>query len=380
MSGATTPAVATDVRLTSLRERMAETNLDAFLIGAPVEDIFHTHAANRRYLSGFTGSTGWLLITADRAFIAVDFRYVEQAGREAPAFTPVRVYGGFEKWFGDLVQEAHLSARRIGFEPADIAVAAFQAIKKAIAAMPEADRPKLLAAPPILTELRAIKYAAEVEALQRAVDTGDAAFSAVAERIEPGWTERRVALEIEAEARRLGAEGLSFPTIVAAGPHGAMPHAQPRDHAIAEGEAVVIDMGVIVDGYCSDLTRTIAVGKPGPRFHEIYDIVLTAQRTAEELVRTGMTGEEAHMLAHNVIAEAGYGESFGHGLGHGVGLLIHEAPRLARLSNDELKDGMVVTIEPGIYITGWGGVRIEDMAVLENGKARVMTRAPKLMP
>ncbi len=379
MSGATTPAVATDVRLTSLRERMAETNLDAFLVGAPVEDIFHTHAANRRYISGFTGSTGWLLITADRAFIAVDFRYVEQAGREAPAFTPVRVYGGFEKWLGDLVREANLTSIRIGFEPADITVAAFQAAKKAIAAMPERDRPTLLAAPPILTEQRTIKYAAEVEALQRAVDTGDAAFSAVAERIEPGWTERQVAIEIESEARRLGAEGLSFPTIVAAGPHGAMPHAQPRDHAIAEGEAVVIDMGVIVDGYCSDLTRTIAVGKPDPKFYEIYDIVLTAQRTAEELVRTGMTGEEAHMLAHNVIAEAGYGEHFGHGLGHGVGLLIHEAPRLARLSNDELKDGMVVTIEPGIYITGWGGVRIEDMVVLENGKARIMTRAPKLI-
>jgi len=371
--------VAMTDRLTRLRNRLAETHLDAFLVGAPVEDIFHTYAANRRYLSGFTGSTGWLLITADGAFIAVDFRYVEQAGREAPDFTPVRVYGGFEKWLSDLVREANLTAKRIGFEPSDITVAAFQAIKKALAAIPEPDRPKLLAAPPILTELRAVKDAAEVAALQRAVDTGDAAFSAVAGRIEPGWTERQVALEIEAEARRLGAEGLSFPTIVAAGPHAAMPHAQPRDHTIEEGDAVVIDMGVIVDGYCSDLTRTITVGKPDPKFHEIYDIVLTAQRTAEELVRTGMTGDEAHMLAHNVIAEAGYGENFGHGLGHGVGLLIHESPRLARLSNDELKDGMVVTIEPGIYITGWGGVRIEDMVVLEDGKARVMTRAPKLM-
>jgi Xaa-Pro aminopeptidase len=158
-----------------------------------------------------------------------------------------------------------------------------------------------------------------------------------------------------------------------------MPHAQPRDHTIADGDGVVIDMGVIVDGYCSDLTRTIAVGKSTPKFREVYDIVLTAQRTAEEIVRSGMTGEEAHMLAHNVIAEAGYGENFGHGLGHGVGLLIHEAPRLARLAKDELQDGMVVTIEPGIYVSGWGGVRIEDMVVLENGVARVMTTAPKLM-
>jgi Xaa-Pro aminopeptidase len=359
---------------------MEEAKLHGFLVGAPVEDIFHTHAANRRYLSGFTGSTGWLLITAEHAFIIVDFRYVEQAERECPGFTIFRTTGGADKWFASIVGQANLSAKRIGFEPGDLTVASFQALKKAAEAMPPADRPKLLSAPPLVTQLRATKEPAEIEALQRAVDVGDTAFSTVAERVEPGWTERRVALEIESEARRIGAEGLSFPTIVAAGPHGAMPHAQPRDHTIEGGDGVIIDMGVIVDGYCSDLTRTIAVGKPDPKFHEIYDIVLTAQRTAEELVRTGMSGEEAHMLAHNVIAEAGYGENFGHGLGHGVGLLIHEAPRLARLSKEELQDGMVVTIEPGIYITGWGGVRIEDMAVLENGRARIMTRAPKLMP
>jgi Xaa-Pro aminopeptidase len=366
-------------RLTRLRERMAKTNLDGFLVGAPVEDIFHTHAANRRYLAGFTGSTGWLLITADHALIAVDFRYVEQAERECPAFTIFRATSGIDKWFPDIAGEANLSGKRIGFEPGDITVAAFQEIKKAIESIPASDRPKLLAAPSLVTQLRAAKDPDEVEALQRAVDVGDAAFSAVAERIEPGWTERRVALEIESEARRLGAEGLSFPTIVAAGPHGAMPHAMPRDHAVEEGEAVVVDMGVIVDGYCSDLTRTIPIGEPDAKFYEIYDIVLTAQRTAEELVRSGMTGEEAHMLAHNVIAEAGYGENFGHGLGHGVGLLIHEAPRVSRLSKDELADGMVITIEPGIYLTGWGGVRIEDQCVLENGKLRVMSRAPKLV-
>ena len=366
-------------RLTSLRERLAKANLDAFLVGAPVEDIFHVHAANRRYLSGFTGSTGWLLITADHAFIAVDFRYVEQAERECPQFTVFRATGGIDKWFPDIVGEAGLGGKRIGFEPPDITVQAFQAIKKAAETMPSPERPKLLSAPPVVTQMRAIKDAAEVEALQHAVDVGDAAFSAVAERIEPGWTERRVAFEIETKAKELGAEGLSFPTIVAAGPHGAMPHAMPRDHTIEEGDAVVIDMGVIVDGYCSDLTRTIPIGKPDDRFYQVYDIVLTAQRTAEELVRAGMSGEEAHMLAQNVIAEAGYGENFGHGLGHGVGLLIHEAPRLARLSRDELIDGMVVTIEPGVYLTGWGGVRIEDQCVLENGKLRIMSRAPKLV-
>jgi Xaa-Pro aminopeptidase len=366
-------------RLTRLREKMAEHKLDAFVVGAAVEDIFHTHAANRRYLSGFTGSTGWLLITSDNAFIATDFRYFEQAERESPYFTLFQTVGGLEKWFARLAGEAGLSNKRIGFEAGDLTVAAFQAMKRALETIRAEDRPKLLAAPPIVQELRAIKDPEEIAALQRAVDVGDAAFSAVAERIEPGWTEKQIAWEIEKHARENAAEHMSFPTIVAAGPHGAMPHAMPRDHAVQEGDGIVIDMGVIVDGYCSDLTRTIVVGKPDPKFIEIYDIVLTAQRTAEEIVAAGMTGEEAHNLAHNVITEAGYGENFGHGLGHGVGLLIHEAPRLARMSKDELKDGMVVTIEPGIYLTGWGGVRIEDQVVLENGRARIMSHAPKLL-
>jgi Xaa-Pro aminopeptidase len=374
-------------RLTRLREKMAEHKLDAFVVGAAVEDIFHTHAANRRYLSGFTGSTGWLLITADHAFIATDFRYFEQAERESPRFTLFATVGGIEKWFARLVGEAGLAGKRpdgrasarIGFEAGDVTVAAFQAMKKALESIPADERPKLLAAPLIIQELRAIKDPDEIAALQRAVDVGDAAFTAVAERIEPGWTEKQIAWEIEKHARENGAEHMSFPTIVAAGPHGAMPHAMPRDHAVQEGDGIVIDMGVIVDGYCSDLTRTIVVGKPDPKFVEIYDIVLTAQRTAEEIVTAGMTGEEAHNLAHNVITEAGYGENFGHGLGHGVGLLIHEAPRLARMSKDELKDGMVVTIEPGIYLTGWGGVRIEDQVVIENGRARIMSHAPKLL-
>jgi Xaa-Pro aminopeptidase len=344
-----------------------------------VEDTFHTHAANRRYLSGFTGSTGWLLVTTDAAFIAVDFRYVEQAQREAPQFTLFRIDDGLESWFGSLVGEAGLMEKRIGFEPAGATVAAYQAMKKALEKVASGERPKLLAAPPLVEELRAVKEPEEIAAIQRAVDLGDEVFQAVAGRIEPGWTERQAAWEIERYAREHGADSLSFETVVAAGPWAAMPHAQPRDQPIQAGEPVIIDMGVRVGGYCSDLTRTIVVGdeKDG-RFREIYDIVLTAQLAAEELVRAGMSGEEAHMLAHNAIAEAGYGENFGHGLGHGVGLLVHESPRLAKTSKDKLKEGMVATIEPGIYISGWGGVRIEDMVVIEEGKPRVMTHSPKL--
>ncbi len=359
---------------------MADVGLDGFLVGAPVEDTFHTHAANRRYLSGFSGSTGWLLITADAAFIAVDFRYIEQAQREAPQFTLFRTDDGMESWFGGLMGEAGLAGKRIGFEPAGTTVSAYQAMKKALEKIPPGERPKLLAAPSLVEELRAIKEPEEIAAIQRAVDLGDEVFQAVAQRIEPGWTERQVAWEIERYAREHGADGLSFETIVASGPWGAMPHAQPRDHPIQAGEPVIIDMGLRVGGYCSDLARTIVVGEERDgRLREIYDIVLTAQLAAEELVKSGMSGEEAHMLAHSAIAEAGYGENFGHGLGHGVGLLVHESPRLAKTSKDELKDGMVATIEPGIYISGWGGVRIEDMIVIEEGKTRVMTHSPKLL-
>ncbi len=366
-------------RLSRLRAKMDEVRLDGFLVGSPIEDTFHTHSANRRYLSGFTGSIGWLLITLEQAFIAVDFRYFQQAEREAPDFTLYKTEGSLEKWMTDLLREAGLgSEKRLGFEPGGVTVSQYQAMKKTIDSLPPGERPRLLAAPPLVEEMRAIKEPQEVALLQKAVDLGDAAFQAVTERIEPGWTEQQVAWEIEKYAREHGAQGLSFETIVAAGEWGALPHAQPRDRAIRKGEPIVIDMGVRLGGYCSDLTRTIVLGEPDRKFEEIYDIVLTAQLTAEELIRSGMSGEEAHMLAHNVIGEAGYGENFGHGLGHGVGLLVHETPRLAKTSKDALKDGMVVTVEPGIYISGWGGVRIEDMAVVENGRLWVITGARKL--
>lgn len=368
----------TAARITKLREKMGEHELDAFLVGCAMEDTFHIAGTNRRYLSGFSGSVGWLVITRDLQFIAVDFRYFEQVGQECPHFSLFATSGAMDTWFARLIGESGLTGKRIGFEPGDVSVASLNAMRKAIDAMPESDRPALLAAPPLVAELRMIKEPGELEALQRAVDLGDEALVHVSERIEPGWTEKQVAWEIEKYAREHGAEFMSFPTIVAAGPHGAMPHAQPTGYAIQKGDPVVIDMGVMVDGYCSDLTRTVVcAGKANGKFREVYDIVLTAQRTAEELLHTGMSGEEGHMLAHNVIAEAGYGEHFGHGLGHGVGLQVHEPPYLGRTSKSVMADGMIVTVEPGIYLPGEFGVRIEDQCVFEGGKLRVMSKAPK---
>jgi Xaa-Pro aminopeptidase len=365
-------------RLDRLRQKMAEVGLDGLLVSSPVEDTFGNIGANRRYLSGFTGSVGYLLITQEAAFIAVDFRYHEQAQHEAPSFTPFSASGSLPDWFASLVGEAELAGKRLGFQAGDITFATYQTIARAVKDMPAPQRPKLLAATPLVEQLRAIKDADELAAIQRAVDLGDEAFMAIVQRIEPGWTEVQAAWEIEKYVREHGGEGVSFEIIVAAGPWAAMPHACPRDEKIQKGEPIIIDMGVRLGGYCSDLSRTIFLGQPDEQFDKIYDIVLTAQLTAEALIGRDMTGEEAHLLAHNVIAETGYGENFGHGLGHGVGLQLHETPRLARASKDVLADGMVFTIEPGIYISGWGGVRLEDMVVLEDGRARALTKAPKL--
>jgi Xaa-Pro aminopeptidase len=354
-------------RLRRLRDALDGHEIDAALI---------SNAQNRRYLSGFTGSAGYLLVTAEDAIIATDFRYYEQSAAQAPDFRLHKTVGGVDAWLPGLV--AGLGGKKVGFESGDMTVASHQQIKKALADLPEAERPALVPAQNLVEGLRLFKEPGEVDALQAAVDLGDAAFTHVAERIEPGWTEKQVAWEIEKYIREHGGDGLSFDTIVAGGPWGAMPHAYPRDRKLLVGEGVVIDMGCAIGGYMSDLTRTIVMGQPDDQFRKIYDIVLTAQLTAEEMVEPGMTGEECHMIAHNVIEAAGYGDTFGHGLGHGVGLQVHEAPRVGRTSTDELNDGMVFTIEPGIYVTGWGGVRIEDMVVFEHGRARVMSKAPKL--
>lgn len=354
-------------RLIRMRQTIAEREFDGALI---------SNAQNRRYLSGFTGSAGYLLITADDAVIATDFRYYEQSATQAPDFRLHKVVQGLDAWVPPLF--AGLGGKKIAFESADMTVATHRAFMKALTSLPESDRPELVPVTDLVERLRILKEPEEVTALQAAVDLGDAAFVDVSQRIEPGWTETQVAWEIEKYIREHGGDGLSFDTIVAGGPWGAMPHAYPRDRKLEAGEGVVIDMGCDVGGYMSDLTRTVFLGKPDDQFKKIYDIVLTAQLTAEEMVKPGMTGEECHMIAHNIIDAAGYGETFGHGLGHGIGLQVHEAPRVGRTSSDVLEDGMVFTIEPGIYVTGWGGVRIEDMVLLENGKARIMSTSPKL--
>jgi Xaa-Pro aminopeptidase len=204
-------------------------------------------------------------------------------------------------------------------------------------------------------------------------------MEAVVAELRPGMTEREIAWRLEVEMRQRGADALSFPIIVASGPNGAMPHHRPADRAVQAGETITIDMGCVVGGYCSDLTRTVVIGEPDPKFWEVYDLVLRAQQTCEDKLKAGMTGNAGDALARDVIAAAGHKEHFGHGTGHGVGLAIHEDPRLTYTSAGEavVEEGAVVTVEPGVYVPGWGGVRIEDMVVVGKDRCHVLTTAHK---
>lgn len=360
----------TNTRLDRVREAIAAAGLDGLLV---------TSSANRRYVSGFTGSNGWLLVGADDRDppkLATDFRYLDQAAQESPDFEIVRMNGPLASWWGNLVG-LH-GRRRLGFEAVDVSVATHTQLQDATEKLATGERPELVASHHVIEPVRAIKDQSERALLQEAARLTDDAFADVTSRLEPGWSERRVAWEIEHYARTHGADAMAFESIVAAGPHGARPHAQPRDEAIGELEPIVIDMGARLNGYCSDMTRTISLGGPDERFPQIYDIVLAAHETAAQMVEPGMKAADAHQLAQRVIDEAGFGEFFGHGLGHGVGLEIHEYPHLGASSKDELAEGMVITIEPGIYLPDWGGIRIEDMGVLEADGFRSFTETPKL--
>ncbi len=359
-----------DNRLNRVRDRLQQAKVDALLV---------TNAHNRRYASGFTGSNGWLLIPADDsqpAKLATDFRYLDQAAHESPEFEVVHMKGGMEQWWGELAKP--LGRGRLGFESHDLTVAAHKQLRDINAKLPAGQRPALVQTDRIVEAVRAIKDESELEQLRQAVQMTDDAFAHAEGAMQPGWTERQVAWEIEQFARSHGAEGMAFESIVAAGPWGARPHARPRDEIIREGEPIVIDMGARCNGYCADMTRTIVLGDHDDLFPKIYDIVLAAHELAAEMVEPGMSGKDADQLARQVISDAGYGDQFGHGLGHGVGLQIHEKPHLGTTSKDTLEAGMVITIEPGIYLPEWGGVRIEDMGLLDEDGFHSFTGTPKL--
>lgn len=353
-------------RLERLRQALHERQLDALIITNPL---------NRRYLSGFTGSAGVLLIMHDRVLLMSDFRYETQAKLEAPnfEFRLLLSDSAFTKLLPGLIQE--FGIQKLGFEATTVSVAQFSGWRKELAAA--GSQVQLFETEGLIEHLRQIKDSSEIELLRRAVAIGDAAFAAIQPMLRPAMREREVAWELEKAMRERGAEGLAFEIIVAAGDNGSRPHARAGDEQLGVGRPIVMDFGARVNGYHGDMTRTVILGEADEKFWTIYNIVLEAQQQAEAEIRAGMTGPQADAIARDRIAAAGYGDEFGHSLGHGVGLAIHEEPRLSHLRQDLLSAGAVVSVEPGIYLPGWGGVRIEDLVVITETGIEVLTQSSK---
>jgi len=342
-----------------LREPLQELGLDALLV---------TRLVNVRYLTGFTGSNGQLLVTAAGGVFFTDTRYEEQVRKEVSDLER-EVY---PRRFVRAVAEAcrARSIGRLGFESAGLTHRTWRELEAAGVV-------ELVPTEEVAEELRWIKDADELALIERAQAATDEAFERVTTKLAEGVTEREVAFELEVAMREAGADAVGFPTIAAFGENAAEPHHGPTSRTLARGDVVKLDFGSRVDGYHSDMTRTVAFGEPDPRLREIHQVVLEAQEAGVAAVRAGARGGDADRAARAVIAEAGYGEHFGHSLGHGIGLEVHEGPTLRDSSDDVLPEGTVVTVEPGIYLPGLGGVRIEDMVVVEANGCRPLPATSK---
>lgn len=344
--------------------------LAALLPEAGIDVLLVTELVNVRYLTGYSGSNGLALVGRQlRAFIT-DFRYVEQAADEVEqSFERRQAPLDLLESIGEVLPEGPL---RLGFEEAQVSVSEHNRLRGLLP-----DRVELVAVQGLVERLRAVKEPEEIARIREAAKLADAALEELIAEGLIGRTEREVALALAVKMYQHGASRPSFEAIVAAGPHGALPHASPREVEIGRGQLVVIDWGAELDGYCSDCTRTLAAGEPGAQEREIYGLVLEAQLAGLHAVRAGAGGREVDSAARELIVAAGQGEHFGHGLGHGVGLAIHEAPRLSQRSEAVLEAGNVVTVEPGVYLPGRFGVRIEDLVVVTEDGPEIMSSLSK---
>jgi Xaa-Pro aminopeptidase len=349
-------------RLAEVRRSLEEKKLAALLIMQP---------ENRRYLSGFKGSAGVLVITPKHAILSTDFRYWEQGAQQAPNFTVYQAKGGMKDYLPGLLTAAG-DPQRIGFENNTVTVAQFEELQKA------APNVEWSGVNGLIENVRAVKDSDELALTQKTIDLAEDGLRYLLSIMKPGMTETQVAWELEVYLRTHGAEALSFDTIIASGPNAALPHHHPGERAIQANEPITIDWGAAIDGYRSDLTRTIVLGEPDAKFREVYGVVLKAQLNAINNIKAGQTGREADAFARDVIVAAGYGDYFGHGLGHGVGLAVHEQPRASYTAEEErLPANSILTVEPGIYLPGWGGVRIEDMILVKDGQSEVLSHFEK---
>ncbi|MDQ4041495.1 MAG: Xaa-Pro peptidase family protein [Actinomycetota bacterium] len=349
-------------RAARLAQLAAEREVDVLLVREPV---------NLRWLTGFSGTNGLAVVEAGgRSMFVTDFRYVERAAEEVEeAFERREGVRDLLDGIADLLPERR--PLRLGFDDAHVSVRDHGRLVAALEGV------ELVAAGGLVERLRAVKDAEEIERIRAAAQLADDALRAVLEDGLAGRTEREVALALEDAMRHRGAQRPSFASIVAAGPYGALPHSDPRDAEIPAGTLVVVDWGAELDGYCSDCTRTFATGEVEDEAEEVYEVVRRAQEAGLGAVRAGPTGREVDAVARDAIGQAGYGERFGHGLGHGVGLEVHEEPRLSKAGETPLQAGNVVTVEPGIYLPGRFGVRIEDLVVVTDGGAEVLSSISK---
>ena len=352
-------------RQTRLQSVLKHDHLDALLV---------THLPNVRYLSGFTGSAGVLLLGKSKSGLFTDGRYKDQARAEVDGARvvvgrkPALVAAG--EWLN--ANGKRVGIKALGIEALHMTVAERGQLQKVLRS-----GPRLRDAPPLIERARMVKDKEEIECLRAAVRLGSSLFEVALRMIRPGTREIEVAAEMEYEARRAGAEGMSFETIIASGPRSALPHGRALAAEIPANGFVVCDFGIILAGYCSDMTRTVHVGEPTGDERSMYEAVREAQQAAMDRVRPGVSGGEVDRAARKVLTARGLGKYFTHSTGHGVGLQIHEAPRVAKGQPERLSSGMVITIEPGVYVPGVGGVRIEDMVVVTDQGCEVLTPTSK---
>lgn len=320
-----------------------------------VDAVLITKPENKYYLSGFKSTNYYIVLTQKRNYLLTDFRYIESAGKKSNIFDIVPISNQYTIF--DFLGE--IKADSLGIEENNITYSFYKELKKMISA-------KIVCLEGCIEKLRKIKDIYEIRNIRTAAEIADSAFNYIIEKIRPEMTEKEIATELEFHMKKNGADGLSFDMIVASGERSSLPHGVASDRIVRPGDFITLDYGCIINGYCSDMTRTVAVSYVSREQHEIYDLVRKAQEKALESIKPGKKCSEIDKTARDIISDSGYGKQFGHGLGHGVGLEIHEAPVMNALSEDVLLENMVVTVEPGIYLSDCFGVRIEDLIVVSD--------------
>lgn len=347
-------------RIEALRETIRQNNFDGIIV---------TKQQNWHYLSGFTGSNALLLITPADNFLFTDFRYLEQAANEAEGFKIIKSAALLVDALAEQVNSIGL--KRLGFEDESISYHDYTVYNDKLSGI------ELIPLHQVVEKIRWVKDQKEIEALKIAAEITDKAFHYILDKFKPGVKEVEIALELEYFMRKKGAQKPAFDTIAASGFRAALPHGVASEKEIASGEFVVLDFGAVYDGYHADMTRTVVIGEPDQQHQQIYDLVLRAQKKAIELIRPGVKCSTIDLAARDLISVEGYGANFGHSLGHSVGLEIHEKPSFSPKDDTVLEPGMVLTVEPGVYLNGWGGVRIEDLVLVTSGGYEILSKSPK---